>query len=61
MAILSGCASQTDSTFLSMVELFELVSVSRAIAEAYSQIARDLRANWRLIGVVVRGSFLLFC
>jgi hypothetical protein len=44
-----------------MVELFELVSVSRAIAEAYSQIARDLRANWRLIGVVVRGSFLLFC
>ena len=45
-----GGAGETDSIFLSTVELFELVSVSHAIAEAYSQIARDLRANWRLIG-----------
>jgi hypothetical protein len=61
MAILSGCASQTDSTFLSMVELFELVSVSHAIAESYSQIARNLRANRQLIGVMDRNNFLVFC
>jgi hypothetical protein len=56
-----GGAGETDSAFLSTVELFELMSVSRTIAETYAQIARDLRANWRLIGLVVLGSSLLFC
>jgi hypothetical protein len=44
-----------------MVELFELVSVSHAIAESYSQIARNLRANRQLIGVMDRNNFLVFC
>jgi tRNA(fMet)-specific endonuclease VapC len=45
-----GFASRTDSIFLSMVESFELVPITRAIADTYAQITRRLRAKGRLIG-----------
>ena len=41
-----------------MVELFELVLVSRTIAETYVKIAHDLGADWRLTGAVEWASFL---
>lgn len=45
-----GFASRTDSAFLAMVESFELLPITRAVADTYARITRDLRAKGRLIG-----------
>lgn len=45
-----GFMDLTDSTFLSMVESFELLPVTRTVADAYAGIVRVLRPAGRLIG-----------
>ncbi len=39
-----------DAAFLSVVESFELLPVTRAVADVYARIVRALRARGRLIG-----------
>lgn len=45
-----GFTNRTDPAFLSMVESFELLPVTREIANTYAKITRELRAKGRLIG-----------
>lgn len=45
-----GFPNRTDATFLSVVESFELLSVTRAVADTYADLARSLRAKGKLIG-----------
>jgi tRNA(fMet)-specific endonuclease VapC len=45
-----GFTNRTDPAFLSMVESFELLPITREVANAYAKITRELRANGRLIG-----------
>lgn len=45
-----GFANRTDPTFLSVVESFELLPVTRQVANAYAKITRDLRSKGLLIG-----------
>ena len=42
--------NRTDPAFLSMVESFELLPVTREVANTYAKITRELRAKGRLIG-----------
>ena len=45
-----GFPNRTDVTFLSVVESFELLSVTRAVADTYADLARALRLKGKLIG-----------
>ena len=45
-----GFADRTDAAFLSVVESFELLPVTRSVADFYSRLARKLRAGGKLIG-----------
>jgi predicted nucleic acid-binding protein len=45
-----GFANRTDSAFLSVVESFELLPVTRQIADTYAKITRALRSKGQLIG-----------
>ena len=45
-----GFTNRTDPAFLSMVESFELLLVTREIANTYAKTTRELRAKGRLIG-----------
>ena len=45
-----GFENQNVAALLSIVESFELLPVTRTVANTYAQIARDLRARGRLIG-----------
>ena len=45
-----GFPNRTDAAFLSVVESFELLPVTRGIADKYADVARALRARGRLIG-----------
>ena len=45
-----GFPDRTDTAFLSVVESFELLSVTRAVADVYAGVMRTLRARGQLIG-----------
>lgn len=45
-----GFENPADPAFTSVVESFEILPVTRAIAERYGQITRSLRGTGRLIG-----------
>ena len=45
-----GFANRTDPAFLSVVESFELLPVTRQVANTYAKITRDLRSKGLLIG-----------
>ncbi len=45
-----GFTDRMDAAFLSVVESFELLPVTRAVADVYAGIVRALRARGRLIG-----------
>ena len=45
-----GFADRMDKAFLSVVESFELLPVTRTVADTYAGIVRKLRARGRLIG-----------
>jgi predicted nucleic acid-binding protein len=45
-----GFANRTDPAFLSVVESFELLPVTRQVANTYARITRDLRSKGLLIG-----------
>jgi len=45
-----GFTNRMDRAFLSVVESFELLPVTRTVADAYAAIVRKLRARGRLIG-----------
>lgn len=45
-----GFADHGDPVFLAMVESFEVLPVTPAVAETYGRLARELRASGRLIG-----------
>lgn len=45
-----GFPDRTDATFLSVVESFELLPVTRAVADKYADVARTLRGRGKLIG-----------
>ena len=45
-----GFPNRTDAAFLSMVESFELLPVTREVANTYAKITRSLRARGGLIG-----------
>lgn len=45
-----GFPNRTDSAFLSVVESFELLPVTRAVADKYADVVRALRVRGRLIG-----------
>ena len=45
-----GFANRTDPAFLSVVESFELLPVTRQTANTYAKITRDLRSKGLLIG-----------
>jgi tRNA(fMet)-specific endonuclease VapC len=45
-----GFENRTDPAFLSVVESFELLPVTRQAANAYTKITRDLRSKGLLIG-----------
>ena len=45
-----GFADRMDATFLSVVESFELLPVTRAVADVYASIVRALRSRGKLIG-----------
>lgn len=45
-----GFPNRTDPAFLSVVESFELLPVTRAVADKYADMARTLRARGKLIG-----------
>lgn len=45
-----GFPNRTDPAFLSVVESFELLPVTRAVADRYADVARVLRARGKLIG-----------
>ena len=45
-----GFDSLSDPAFVSVVESFEILPVTRKSAERYGEIARSLRADGRLIG-----------
>lgn len=45
-----GFSNRTDPAFLSVVESFELLPVTRAVADRYADVARALRARGKLIG-----------
>ncbi len=45
-----GFSDRTDAAFLSVVESFELLPVTRQVADIYARIARELRERGRLIG-----------
>lgn len=45
-----GFDSPSDPAFVSVVESFEILPVTRKSAERYGEIARSLRADGRLIG-----------
>lgn len=45
-----GFANRTDPAFLSVVESFELLPVTRQTANSYARITRDLRSKGLLIG-----------
>jgi len=45
-----GFENLSDPAFVSVVESFELLPVTRKTAEIYGRIARDLRSHGRLIG-----------
>ena len=45
-----GFPDRTDAAFLSVVESFELLPVTRAVADVYARITRELRERGRLIG-----------
>lgn len=45
-----GFGSLSDAAFLSVVESYQLIEVSRPIADRYGQLARELREKGQLIG-----------
>ena len=45
-----GFTDRMDATFLSVVESFELLPVTRAVADVYASIVRALRSRGKLIG-----------
>lgn len=45
-----GFADRSDAAFLSLVESFELLPVTRPVADVYAAVVRDLRATGKLIG-----------
>jgi predicted nucleic acid-binding protein len=45
-----GFPNRTDAAFLSVVESFELLPVTRTVADRYADVARALRARGKLIG-----------
>ena len=45
-----GFTDRMDATFLSVVESFELLPVTRAVADVYASIVRELRSRGKLIG-----------
>jgi tRNA(fMet)-specific endonuclease VapC len=45
-----GFADHGDPVFLAMVESFEVLEVTSAVAETYGQLARELRASGKMIG-----------
>lgn len=45
-----GFADRSDAAFLSLVQSFELLPVTRPVADAYATAVRDLRATGKLIG-----------
>jgi len=45
-----GFTNRTEPAFLSLVESFELLPVTRSVADAYAGIVRDLRSQGKLIG-----------
>jgi predicted nucleic acid-binding protein len=45
-----GFTNRTDPAFLCMVESFELIPVTREVANTYAKITRELRGKGRLIG-----------
>jgi len=45
-----GFASLTDAAFVSVVESYEIIQLSRPIADRYAAITRELRAQGQLIG-----------
>jgi len=45
-----GFSNRTDATFLSVVESFELLPVTRAVADTYADLLRALRLKGKLIG-----------
>jgi tRNA(fMet)-specific endonuclease VapC len=45
-----GFSDRMDKAFLSVVESFELLPVTRSVADVYAGIARKLRVRGRLIG-----------
>lgn len=45
-----GFPDRTDAAFLSIVESFELLPVTRNVADVYASLARTLRTRGQLIG-----------
>lgn len=45
-----GFPDRTDAAFLSVVESFELLPVTRAVADVYAGVVRALRPRGKLIG-----------
>jgi tRNA(fMet)-specific endonuclease VapC len=45
-----GFPDRTNAAFLSVVESFELLPVTRAVADTYADVARVLRTKGKLIG-----------
>ena len=45
-----GFSDRMDKAFLSVVESFELLPVTRGVADTYAEVVRKLRARGRLIG-----------
>jgi predicted nucleic acid-binding protein len=45
-----GFPGRANAAFLSVVESFELLPVTRAVADTYADLARALRAKGKLIG-----------
>jgi tRNA(fMet)-specific endonuclease VapC len=45
-----GFPDRTDAAFLSVVESFELLPVTRAVADVYAGVVRVLRSRGKLIG-----------
>ena len=45
-----GFASLSDPAFVSVVESYEIIELSRPIAERYAALIRELRAQGQLIG-----------
>ncbi|MFP4157559.1 MAG: type II toxin-antitoxin system VapC family toxin [Opitutales bacterium] len=45
-----GFASLSDPAFLSVVEAFQLLEITRPVADRYGRLARELRRSRQLIG-----------